>query len=194
MERERHRLVGVTTAIQRLDRSARSSSLKWSTSLSAYAESEERTNERTNERKRRRENKKERTNERTNETKRRNESSVREREGSNVRERKREAERQSERERERERETDRQADRERGSQTDEMESPSARHRQPTTTRVRSFFVALAWRHSAVHMPRSKQDGRLSCRKEGSRGTGDTEADGERGTNSGCWRPPGSNSH
>lgn len=40
------------------------------------------------------------------------------------------------------------------------------------TRVRSFFVALAWRHSAVHMPRSKQDGRLSCRKEGSRGTGD----------------------
>ena len=47
MERERHRLLGVTTAIQRLDRSARSSSLKWSTSLSAYAESEERTNERT---------------------------------------------------------------------------------------------------------------------------------------------------
>lgn len=32
----------------------------------------------------------------------------------------------------------------------------------------------------MHMPRSKQDGRLSCRKERSRGTGDTEADGGKG--------------
>lgn len=36
-EKERYRSAGVSTAIQqRLDRSARSSSLKWSTSLSAY--------------------------------------------------------------------------------------------------------------------------------------------------------------
>ena len=109
MERERHRLVGVTTAIQRLDRSARSSSLKWSTSLSAYAESEERTNERTKGRDDVKIRKNERTNER-NETKERIE---RKRTRRIERKRKKERGREAKREREREREGDRQTGRQR---------------------------------------------------------------------------------
>ena len=120
MERERHRLVGVTTAIQRLDRSARSSSLKWSTSLSAYAESEERTNERT----KGRDDVKIRKNERTNE---RNETKERiERKRTRRIERKRKKERGREAKRERERERGRQTDR----QTESVDRKRTRWKAP----------------------------------------------------------------